>query len=70
MDREKLRNDLECIAQMKPLAEGESMADVLHRLDAITRLSGNPQRLQHYLSQRSYLKALEWLDNPETPHRV
>lgn len=70
MDREKLRNDLECITQKRPLSDGESVADVLSRLDAMASLSGNPERLQHYLSKRSYLKALEWLDNPEAPHQV
>lgn len=68
MDTEQLRKDLECIAGQRALAEGENMAQVLARLDTCARLPGIPERLEHYLSKRSYVKALAWLDNPEMPH--
>ncbi len=70
MDREQVKADLECISQKRPLCPGETLATVLHRLDAVTSEAGLPERLKHYLSRRSYLKALEWLENPDTPHRV
>ncbi|MGJ8638017.1 MAG: hypothetical protein ACSHYA_01370 [Opitutaceae bacterium] len=70
MNSEQVKLDLECIAQKRPLAPGDTLGDVLSRLDAIAAEKGLPERLQHYLSKRSYLKALEWMENPETPHRV
>ncbi|MGJ8650054.1 MAG: hypothetical protein ACSHX4_06830 [Opitutaceae bacterium] len=68
MERQQLRNDLECIVQKREVAEGESMVDILKRLDAVAKEPSLPKKLEHYLSKRSYLKALEWLDHPETPH--
>jgi hypothetical protein len=70
MDRTQVKLDLECITQQRPIVAGETMADVLKRLDAVAREPELPHRMQHYLSQRSYLKALEWLDHPEAPHVV
>ncbi len=70
MDSERLRTDLEYIIQKRPLPETESMIQVLARLDEVAGEAGLPDRLVHYLSKRSYVKALEWLDNPETPHRA
>ncbi len=70
MDREQIRVDLEKVAQKQALSAEETMADVLGRLDSVAKQGGIPERLKHYLSQRSYLKALEWLDHPETPHYV
>lgn len=46
------------------------MRDVLARLDGFAAQPDLPERLEHYVSKRSYVKALEWLDNPDTPHRV
>lgn len=46
------------------------MREVLARLDAASKDPGLPERLEHYLSKRSYVKALEWLDNPDLPHQV
>ncbi|MEN8663243.1 MAG: hypothetical protein ACN4GF_00155 [Lentimonas sp.] len=68
MDREQVKIDLQCIAQKQALRSGETMADVLRRLDSVAGERDLPARLQHYLSQRSYIKALEWLENPEIPH--
>ncbi|WP_269523557.1 hypothetical protein [Coraliomargarita parva] len=70
MNREQLKADLQFIAQVSPLPAGESMISVLQRLDAVAAEPGIPERLEHYLSKRSYLKALAWLDNPELPHEV
>ncbi len=68
MECQQLRQDLECIVQKSSLPEGETMLSVLTRLDEVAKMPGLPERLQHYLGKRSYLKALEWLDAPETPH--
>lgn len=70
MDRVQVKTDLECIAQQRPTSDGETMVDVLRRLDLVANEPDLPAQMQHYLSKRSYLKALEWLDNPEAPHVV
>lgn len=46
------------------------MAEVLRRLDRAACAGDLPARLEHYLTRRSYVKALDWLDHPETPHRA
>jgi len=63
-----MKIDLECITGQRGLEEGETMAQVLARLDAIAKSSPIPERLEHYLSKRSYVKALAWLADPATPH--
>ena len=65
-----LRENLEFITQRKPLPEGENLTQVLARLDAVARDPDLPERLEHYLSKRSYVKALEWLENPDLPHQL
>jgi hypothetical protein len=69
MDQDRLRLDLEYITVTRPLPEGDSLVAVLARLDAYAQTPGLPDRLLHYLSKRSYAKALHWLDHPDTPHR-
>ena len=68
MDREQLRNDLEYITLGRALPEGESLRAVLGRLDLVAEQQGNDRRLEHYLTKRSYAKALAWLDNPDMSH--
>ena len=70
MDVELLRIDLERITLKRALAAGDSLVDVLSRLDEVARNPDIPDRLEHYLSKRSYEKALAWLDDPEQPHRM
>ncbi|ADE54111.1 hypothetical protein [Coraliomargarita akajimensis] len=70
MQYDLMRADLERILQKKPLLEGESLVDVLARLDACAQGAELPERLQHYLSKRSYQKALDWLDDPSLPHQL
>lgn len=70
MDEAILRQNLEIITQQKSLPEGETMRDVLARLDAAAQKPDLPERLEHYLTKRSYVKALEWLDDPDLPHQV
>lgn len=69
MDIETLKEDLERITGGRVIDPGEKMSEVLARLDAHGQSAEAPERLKHYLSRRSYVKALAWLDNPETPHR-
>jgi hypothetical protein len=68
MDRDRLKLDLEYITQTRELPEGETLRTVLARLDTDAQTPGLHDRLEHYLSKRSYAKALTWLDNPDSPH--
>lgn len=70
MSEAEIRSDLECITGKSEPAEGESLRDVLRRLDERAKNEELPERLHHYLSRRSYVKALEWLDNPDMPHKA
>lgn len=70
MRDEQIKTDLKVIIGAERVPAGETMADVLARLDRLAEDGNLPERLEHYLSRRSYVKALEWLDNPDTPHRV
>lgn len=65
---ETLKRDLEVIVQKRTLEKGESLKNVLMRLDAFANDKELPERLLHYLQKRSYVKALAWLDNPDLPH--
>ena len=68
MDQDRLKLDLEYITLACELPEGESLGTVLARLDAYAKTPDLPDRLLHYLTKRSYAKALNWLENPDTPH--
>ena len=70
MEIERLKIDIECIVGKRSLCDSESMADVLKRLDEYSKIKDIPDRLRHYLTKRSYVKALAWLDDPEIPHEV
>jgi len=68
MDKDRLKLDLEYITLARALPEAESLGVVLARLDAYAKTPGLPDRMLHYLTKRSYAKALNWLENPDTPH--
>lgn len=70
MNEAILRDNLEYITQQKSLPPGLTIKDVLSSLDAASKEPDLPERLEHYLSKRSYVKALEWIDNPDLPHSV
>jgi hypothetical protein len=70
MHKEELNGDLAMVTAQRSLERGETMLTVMSRLDAVARSEQLPARLQHYLERRSYLKALEYLENPEAPHRL
>ncbi|CAI8359737.1 MAG: Uncharacterised protein [Opitutia bacterium UBA7350] len=65
---DQLKADLEIITQVAPLPDGEPLFEVLRRLDQAVEEDSLPSQLEHYLSRRSYLKALAWLENPELTH--
>lgn len=70
MEAEKLKPDLESIIGKRPLQAGESMLDVMGRLDAEAKSSQVSERLRHYLERRSYVKALEFINDPSKPHKL
>ena len=67
---EQLKIDLECITGKRTNETDETIAQVLARLDVMAKSTDAPERLQHYLSKRSYVKALAWLEDPSTPHQA
>jgi len=70
MNRELIRDDLRlATGEMQPPA-GQTLRDALARLDAWAQKDDLPGDFAHYLSRRSYVKALEWLEHPDMHHRV
>jgi len=70
MDFNSIRADLEVITYKRKPNAGETIANPLMRLDALCDEQELPAQLHHYLSKRSYVKAIAWLDNPDLPHEV
>tara|TARA_B100000497_G_C7464796_1_gene286897 strand:+ start:279 stop:491 length:213 start_codon:yes stop_codon:yes gene_type:complete len=70
MTIEQLKSDLERITGKRTIESTETMAQVLARLDEIAKSVDAPERLKHYLSKRSYVKALAWIEDPSTPHHA
>jgi len=70
MTMEQLKSDLECITAKRTIEPTETMAQVLARLDEMANSVDAPERLKHYLSKRSYVKALAWIEDPSTPHHA
>ena len=70
MTMEQLKSDLECITGKRTIESTETMAQVLARLDEMVKSVDAPERLKHYLSKRSYVKALAWIEDPSTPHHA
>ncbi len=65
-----VRRDLESVLGKRDLPDGMALGDVLGRLDEAAGAEGLPARLVHYLERRSYVKALDWLGNPEMKHEA
>ena len=70
MTIEQSKSDLECITGKRTIESTETMAQVLARLDEMAKSVDAPERLKHYLSKRSYVKALAWIEDPSTPHHA
>jgi len=70
MKKEEIRQFLKIATGAEAPGEGLSMAEALRRLDVIAKEASLPRDLSHYLSRRSYVKALEWLEDPDMPHEL
>ena len=70
MTMEQLKSDLECITGKRTIEATQTMVQVLARLDEVAKSIDAPERLQHYLSKRSYVKALAWMEDPSSPHHL
>lgn len=70
MEIDQIRADVECIVGKRAPVDGETMGDVLKRLDLCSQSDDMHEQLKHYLSKRSYVKALAWFDSPEMPHQI
>lgn len=70
MDIDQIRTLLKVATGAAPPREDLTIPKALSQLDAISREETLPRDLAHYLSRRSYMKALEWLENPDMPHEV
>lgn len=70
MNYEEIRQNLQIVTGGQKPPEGTTIQEALRRLDEIAKLAELPRDLAHYLSRRSYVKALEWLDNPDMPHKA
>ena len=70
MTIEQLKADLECITGKRTIEATETMVQVLARLDEVAKSIDAPERLQHYLSKRSYVKALAWIEDPSSPQHL
>jgi hypothetical protein len=68
MDTEPLKSDLERVTGARVSDSDGSMAEALARLDACASAAATPDVLKHYLSRRSYVKALAWLEDPSLRH--
>ena len=65
-----LRSDLAKLMQQIPYDVGETILDVLRRVDQLGADLKLDAKLQHYLERRSYQKALDWLADPQQPHQM
>lgn len=70
LDFESVRADLQCVVGQSDLPDGKTLPDLLQQLDAVSKSEGIPAQMKHYLQQRSYLKALAWLDDPDMKHTI
>ena len=66
----ELRKNLLWVTGQETPPEGHTIKDVLVELDRFVKEGALPERLAHYLGRRSYVKALEWLDDPDRPHQL
>ena len=68
MDYKQLKIDLQRISGKCEMQSGETLVQVLERLDSKAQSDNTPPQLKHYLVQRSYVKALDCIDDPSAPH--
>jgi len=70
MNFEQLKIDLQRIVGKREMKSRETMAQVLERLDSSARSDSTPPQLKHYLVQRSYVKALHFINDPSASLQV
>ena len=70
MNFEQLKIDLQRISGKCEMQSGETLVQVLERIDSNAESDSIPPQLKHYLVQRSYVKALDCIDDPAAPHQV
>ena len=66
MDLANLKADLEIAISGFGSSNKEKYIEVIKRLDALSKDVSLPKQLQHYLSRRSYHKAKDHLDAPDS----
>lgn len=69
MNHELLRTNLKIATGAQRPENGATIRETLALLDQFARDEAMPGDLAHYLSRRSYVKALDWLDQADMPHR-
>ncbi|MFU8848349.1 MAG: hypothetical protein ACNA77_06485 [Opitutales bacterium] len=69
MNRAQLQQNLKIATGLEKPENGRTIREVLADLDGLSRDATVSRDLAHYLSRRSYLKALEWLEHPDMPHK-
>jgi len=67
-DLEAIRTDLQYVTGQRALPSNSTLGTILKRLDAYSEERELSPQFLHYLSRRSYVKALHWLDHPDSPH--
>lgn len=70
MKIDMIKTDLEAIIAGQPTGQNGSIIESMHRLDSVSKSPEVPGQLRHYLERRSYVKALQFLNDPSTPHQV
>lgn len=70
MKFDQTRSYLKIVTGLEKPPADLPIREALARLDAIVADEALPKDLAHYLSRRSYVKALECLDNPDMPHKA
>lgn len=70
MEKDQIRRNLNLVTGREQPSGEITVREALSQLDTLVQEKSLPRDLAHYLSRRSYMKALEWLDNPDMPHEL
>tara|TARA_X000000368_G_C22710928_1_gene571001 strand:- start:4 stop:201 length:198 start_codon:yes stop_codon:yes gene_type:complete len=65
MEHKNLKKDIEYLIEGIVDGDTQSYLSVMKRVDGVTELGNLPHKLNHYLSRRSYVKALEFLNSTD-----
>ena len=61
MDTKNLEKDINLLIKGISNGDSEEYIKILNRVDEIVNTGNLPSKLSHYLSKRSYIKAIEFL---------